>query len=263
MVQQERYALLEISENADSDPEIPGVGSDSDAEDAGRTHGGVAKFAKPLAVLLLLGMAAGIYSVTKSPSGVAGAQPSSQNYDEAHENLLYEEGEDSTPSPGSSTVSGMLSIQSSDPGQFANDPAAQQAVTETIAAIAGVPVSTVKDVSMTTVNGEVQASFTITVPAGQADDVAAQISSSTPESDSAILSEKLDDAGLSATYPNSKVTAAEAAPTPGPTPAPTTDPCVTTTGNPCVTTSAPAPGPTPVNPCGTTPAPGMFKRIFR
>merc|ERR1719240_410687 len=104
---------------------------------------------------------------------------------------------------------------------------------------------------MTTVNGEVQASFTITVPAGQADDVADTISNSTPESDSAILSEKLDDAGLSATYPDSKVTAAEAAPTPGPTPAPTTDPCVTTPANPCVRTSAPAPGPTPVNPCGT------------
>merc|ERR1719401_3413451 len=194
-------------------------------------------------------MAAGIYSVTKAPSRVAGAQPSNKNYDEAHENLFYEEAEDSTPSPGSSTVSGMLSIQSSDPGQFANDPAALQSVTETIAAIAGVPASTVGDVSMTTVNGEVQASFTITVPAGQADDVAAQISSSTPESDSAILSEKLDDAGLSATYPNSKVTAAEAAPGPGPTPAPTTDPCVTTPG--------PKPGPTPAptnDPCDTTPA---------
>merc|ERR1739838_127534 len=144
----------------------------------------------------------------------------------------------STPPPESATVTGVLSIEVANPDQFASDKAALEAVTKTVAEIAGVPVSAIEDVKMGNVDGIVKADFTINVPADQADQVADKIKNSTPESDSAILSEKLDDAGISATYPDAKVTNAEAeVPTPAPTPAPT-----------------PGPAPTPTPGCTDTPS---------
>jgi len=241
MVRESNYALLQVGETVDRDPENVDIGSTSNDEHTGSTRGGVTKFAKPLAVLLLLGMAVGIYSVANSPSGVAGVQPSDKEYGEANENLFYEVAEDlggSTPPPESATVTGVLSIEVANPDQFASDQAALEAVTKTVAEIAGVPVSAIEDVKMVNVDGIVKADFTINVPADQADQVADKIKNSTPESDSAILSEKLDDAGISATYPDAKVTNAEAeVPTPAPTPAPT-----------------PGPTPTPTPGCTDTPS---------
>merc|ERR1740129_2414030 len=144
------------------------------------------------------------------------------------------------PEPTLASVTGKLSLEVLNPDKFAADQKALEAVTKCVAAIAGVLASAVRDVRMTTVNGEVEVSYTIRVPEGEANQVADRISNSTPESDTAILSEKLDDAGISATYPDSKVTGAEAEPAPTPTPAPTPGP-----------TPAPTPGPTP----GPTPAP--------
>merc|ERR1740129_2739695 len=129
-----------------------------------------------------------------------------------------------TPAPTLASVTGKLSLEVLNPDKFAADQKALEAVTKCVAAIAGVLASAVRDVRMTTVNGEVEVSYTIRVPEGEANQVADQISNSTPESDSAILSEMLDDAGISATYPDSKVTRAEAEPTPTPTPAPTPGP---------------------------------------
>merc|ERR1712224_176605 len=110
-------------------------------------------------------------------------------------------------------------------------------------------------------NGNVKVVYTIDAPDGKTDEVAQRINSSTPEADSQILSEQIAAAGLSATYPDTKVNSANA--TPGPTP----NPCDITTApgpTPCDTTMAPGPtpaptpGPTPapVNPCGTTSVPG-------
>jgi len=300
MVQQNKYTLLQTNGTADIDPEDVSSGFASYDEEAASSRVGVTKYAKALSVLLLLGMAVGIYSVANSPAGVVGAQPSGNEYEEAHNNLFYEVGEDvdSTPPPQSGTVVGQLGLSVSSPDAFANDPGAYQAVKETIGEIAGVPPSAVTDVELVSVNGIVQANFKITPPAGRtAAEVAAQVSNSSPESDSAILSEKIADAGLSATYPDAKVTAVQAAvegattpapvtttpvnpcaTTPAPTPAPVTtvpvNPCTTTPAptpapvttvpvNPCITTSAPTPAPTPVSPCDTTPAPTIFGRIFR
>merc|ERR1719499_232272 len=116
-------------------------------------------------------------------------------------------------------------------------------------------------------NGQVRADFKIDVPADTADSVAARISNSTPEADSKILSDEIAAAGLSATYPETKVLTATAD-------APTPNPCATTPGpnpgpNPCVTTPGPVTTPPsvttpmPVNPCDTTQAPGILARMFR
>merc|ERR1712222_306007 len=101
-----------------------------------------------------------------------------------------------------------------------------------------------------------QAVYTINAPEGNTNAVAEKINSSTPEADSQILTQKIADAGLSATYPDTSVQTASA--TPGPTP----NPCDTTTlaPNTCDTTVAPgpAPGPAPApGPGDTTKAPGM------
>merc|ERR1740129_818675 len=76
-------------------------------------------------MLVLLAVAAGIYSVTSSPPKVTQAQPSDN---EAVVNQFYEVAQDtdSTAPPGV-TVVGQLRMQVSDPSQFANDPAAGQA----------------------------------------------------------------------------------------------------------------------------------------
>merc|ERR1740122_432976 len=116
----------------------------------------------------------------------------------------------------------------------------------------GVPVSAVKDVKMFPVlgaSGEVQADFKIDALGDTANDVVDQISSSTPEANSQILSAAIAAAGLSAEYPETKVLMISA----------TANPCDTTTApvNPCATTLAPE------NPCGTTQAPGMLARLFR
>merc|ERR1712048_744408 len=132
-----------------------------------------------------------------------------------------------------------------------NDPEALQAVKESIARIADVPVSAVTDVQMLSMsgdNGNVKVLYTIDAPDGNTDAVAQRINSSTPEADSQILSEQIAAAGLSATYPDTKVNSVNA--TPGPTP----NPCDTTTA------SGPTPGPTwrptpAPNPCDTTPNP--------
>merc|ERR1712060_583244 len=106
-----------------------------------------------------------------------------------------------------------------------------------------------------------QAVYTIDAPDGNTDAIAEKINNSTPEADSAILSEKIAASGISATYPETKVVTIDA--TPGPTP------------NPCDTTLAPGPSPAPTpppnpcdttlapNPCDTTQAPGMLARLFR
>jgi len=92
MVRPFSYApLLEVA--AASNPEHVYVESASAADVAAR--GGATRFAKPLAVLLLLGVAAGIYSVTKSPSGVAGSQPSDKSHDQSLEHTFYEVEQDS------------------------------------------------------------------------------------------------------------------------------------------------------------------------
>merc|ERR550525_1426741 len=109
-------------------------------------------------------------------------------------------------------------------------------------------------------NGQVRADFKIDVPADTTESVAARISSSTPEADSKILSDEIAAAGLSATYPETKVVTATAevptpnpcVTTPGPNPGP--NPCITTPGP--VTTSPPGTTPVPVNPCDTTPGSG-------
>merc|ERR1712032_981643 len=126
------------------------------------------------------------------------AQPSNQ----ASEAQFYEVSEDTADStaPPGVTVVGQLRMQVSDPAKFAKDPAAMQAVKESIAKIAGVPVSAVKGVKMFPVSGAsgmVQADFKIDVPADNA--------------------------------------SATASPTPGPE-----NPCATTSApeNPCGTTQA-------------------------
>merc|ERR1740121_1711172 len=97
--------------------------------------------------VLLVG-AVGIYSVARSTSDIAPAQPSDNGYDEAGDNRFYEVAQDdSTPAPDT-TVSGQLLMQVSNPAQFANDPSALNAVKESIAKIAGVPVTAVTDVTM-------------------------------------------------------------------------------------------------------------------
>merc|ERR1740129_865779 len=121
-------------------------------------------------MLVLLAVAAGIYFVTSSPPKVTQAQPSDN---EAVINQFYEVAQDtdSTAPPGV-TVVGQLRMQVSDPSQFANDPAALQAVKQSIAKIAGVPASAVKDLKMFPVvgaSGVVQADFNIDVPAENVD----------------------------------------------------------------------------------------------
>merc|ERR1719476_519871 len=208
-------------------------------------------------MMVLLVGAVGIYSMTSSTPGVTKAQPS----DRASEALLYEVSEDAADStaPPGVTVVGQLRMQVSDPAQFAKDPAAMQAVKESIAKIAGVPVSAVRDVKMFPVSGAsgmVQADFKIDVTADKADQVVERVSSSTPEADSKILAGEIAAAGLSAKYPVTKVVTIGATLNPCDT---TPLPASTTPGpvNPCVTTSAPA------NPCGTTQAAGVFAKIFR
>merc|ERR1719174_2223493 len=195
-------------------------------------------------MLVLLVGAVGIYSMASSTAEVTKAQPSNQ----ASEAQFYEVSEDTADStaPPGVTVVGQLRMQVSDPAKFAKDPAAMQAVKESIDKIAGVPVSAVRDVKMFPVSGAsgmVQADFKIDVPSDNASQVVERISSSTPEADSKILSDEIAAAGLSGKYPETKVVEANA----------TTNPCTTpnpsTTPNPCATTPAPA------NPCGTTSAP--------
>merc|ERR1712222_13194 len=185
-----------------------------------------------------------------STAEVMKAQPSNQ----ASEAQFYEVSEDTADStaPPGVTVVGQLRMQVSDPAKFAKDLAAMQAVKESIAKIAGVPVSAVKDVKMFPVSGAsgmVQADFKIDVPADNADQVVERISSSTPEADSKILAGEIAAAGPSAKYPETKVVMISAS----------TNPCDTTPGpeNPCATTSAPE------NPCGTTQATGVLAKIFR
>merc|ERR1719517_1693 len=201
-------------------------------------------------MLVLFVGAVGIYSMASSTAEVTKAQPSNQ----ASEAQFYEVSEDTADStaPPGVTVVGQLRMQVSDPAKFAKDPAAMQAVKESIAKIAGVPVSAVKDVKMFPVSGAsglVQADFKIDVPSDNADQGVERISSSTPEADSKILAGEIAAAGLSAKYPETKVVMISAS----------TNPCDTTPGpeNPCATTSAPA------NPCGTTQATGVLAKIFR
>jgi len=288
MVREDAYALLQVSETADSGPEDVESAFASNDGAARTTRAGVTKYTKALAVLLLVGVGIGIYSVANSHPGATG-QVDEKEYEEDHSNAFYEVSEDvDTTAPAqSSTVEGQLGLSVGNPDAFANDPQALLAVKESIAEIAGVPVSAVQDVNLVTVNGAVQANFKIDVPAGQGDQVADQISSSDPNADSAILSQKIADAGLSATYPDAKVTEAEATPvtattTQAPvTPSTTTplSPCVTTStnpgtpapANPCATTLVPNGNPcgttaAPVNPCATTPAPtgfGRLSQVFR
>jgi len=290
MAREAKYGLLQ------ADTDIESVAGGLAAHDGGAvmTRGGATKYVKLLAMFVLLVGAVGIYSVASSTSEIAPAQPSDNGYDEAGDNRFYEVAQDdSTPAPDT-TVSGQLLMQVSNPAQFANDPSALNAVKESIAKIAGVPVTAVTDVTMVAdSNGQVRADFKIDVPADTADSVAAAISSSTPEADSKILSDEIAAAGLSATYPETTVVTATAeVPTPNPCvttagPNPGPNPCVTTPGpvtipppvttampvNPCDTTpgSVTTPGPVnpcgttvaPANPCDTTQAPGMLARIFR
>merc|ERR1719401_58364 len=101
--------------------------------------------------------------------------------------------------------------------------------------------------SMSGGSGNLQAVYTIDVPDGSANEVAQRLTSSSPDADSQILSDKIAAAGLSATYPETKVVSVSA--TPGPTTAP--NPCDTTTlaptpaPNPCDTTTAAGPTPAP------------------
>merc|ERR1719237_366953 len=208
-------------------------------------------------MLVLLVGAVGIYSMASSTAEVTKAQPSNQ----ASEAQFYEVSEDTADStaPPVVTVVGQLRMQVSDPAQFAKDPAAMQAVKKSIAKIAGVPVSAVRDVKMFPVSGAsgmVQADFKIDLPADNADQVVQRISSSTPEANSKILAGEIAAAGLSATYPVTKVVTIGATVNPCDT---TPGPASTTPGpvNPCVTTAAPA------NPCATTQAAGVFAKIFR
>merc|ERR1740121_949373 len=228
-------------------------------------------------MLVLLVGAVGIYSMTSSTAEVKKVQPSIQ----ASEAQFYEVSEDTADStaPPGVTVVGQLRMQVSDPAKFAKDPAAMQAVKESIAKIAGVPVSAVKDVKMFPVSGAsgmVQADFKIDVPADNADQVVERISSSTPEADSKILAGEIAAAGLSAKYPETKVVMISASLNPCDTTPGPENPCDTTSApeNPCDTTSAPAsptPGPenpcattsAPENPCGTTQATGVLAKIFR
>merc|ERR1719373_41715 len=140
-------------------------------------------------MLVLLVGAVGIYSMTSSNAEAKKVQPSIQ----ASEAQFYEVSEDTADStaPPGVTVVGQLRMQVSDPAKFAKDPAAMQAVKESIAKIAGVPVSAVKDVKMFPVlgaSGVVQADFKIDAPGDTANEVVDQISSSTPEANSQILS---------------------------------------------------------------------------
>merc|ERR1719226_263629 len=191
-------------------------------------------------MLVLFVGAVGIYSKASSTTEVTKAQPSNQ----ASEAQFYEVSEDTadSTSPPGVTVVGQLRMQVSDPAKFAKDPAAMQAVKESIAKIAGVPVSAVKDVKMFPVSvasGLVQADFKIDVPSDNADQVVERISSSTPEANSKILAGEIAAAGLSATYPVTKVVTIGA------------------TVNPCDTTAGPA------SPCATTQAAGLFAKVFR
>merc|ERR1719413_175993 len=78
-------------------------------------------------MLVLLVGAVGIYSMASSTAEVTKAQPSYE---------VSEDTADSTAPPGV-TVVGQLRMQVSDPAKFAKDPAAMQAVKESIAKIAG------------------------------------------------------------------------------------------------------------------------------
>jgi len=171
MAQGAKYELIQVGETLDVDLEKAGSGSAANYGRAVTAHGGMTKYVSIVAMLLLAGAAA-IYSVTSSPPKVTQAYPSDN---EAVVNQFYEVAQDtdSTAPPGV-TVAGQLRIQVSDPSQFANDPAALQAVKQSIAKIAGVPASAVKDVKMFPVvgaSGVVQADFKIDVPAENADQV--------------------------------------------------------------------------------------------
>jgi len=257
MARESKYVLLQVGETPLTDLEDVGRGSEPHEEAAVLARGGAGKYVKMFAMLVLLVGAVGIYSMASSTAEVTKAQPSNQ----ASEAQFYEVSEDTADStaPPGVTVVGQLRMQVSDPAKFAKDPAAMQAVKESIAKIAGVPVSAVKDVKMFPVSGAsgmVQADFKIDVPADNADQVVERISSSTPEADSKILAGEIAAAGLSAKYPVTKVVTIGATLNPCDT---TPLPASTTPGpvNPCVTTSAPA------NPCGTTQAAGVFAKIFR
>jgi hypothetical protein len=255
MARESSYALIQVGETSEADLEDVANGSATYDGGSLSTRVGTTKYAKLLALVVLLVGAVGIYSIANSPPDTVRAQPNDKGYDEASNNRFYEVAEDTdtTASPDLGTVVGQLLMQVSKPDEFANDAAALQAVKETIAEIAGVPVSAVRDVKMVPVsggNGEVRADFTVDVSADQANQVSDRISNSTPEADSAILSNRIKAAGLSATYPETKVvevTASVATTTQTPV-----NPCVTTV-NPCVTTLAPTTA--PVNPCATTLAP--------
>jgi len=267
MARESKYVLLQVGENPLTDLEDVGRGSEPHEEAAVLARGGAGKYVKMFAMLVLLVGAVGIYSMASSTAEVTKAQPSNQ----ASEAQFYEVSEDTADStaPPGVTVVGQLRMQVSDPATFAKDPAAMQAVKESIAKIAGVPVSAVKEVKMFPVSGAsgmVQADFKIDVPADNADQIVERISSSTPEADSKILAGEIAAAGLSAKYPETKVVMISAS----------MNPCDTTPGpeNPCDTTSAPAsptPGPenpcattsAPENPCGTTQATGVLAKIFR
>jgi len=263
MAREVSYGLLSVSETSDTDLEDVGSGSAEHDGQAVKTRGGATKYVKMFAMLVLLVGAVGIYSVASSPPKVMKEKTS----DEAGDNRFYEVGEDTTAPPDSTAppgvpVAGQMRMQVSDPAQFANDPGALQAVKESIAKIAGVPVSAVKDVKMFPVlgaSGVVQADFKIDAPGDTANDVVDQISSSTPEANSQILSAAIAAAGLSAKYPETKVLMISATANPCDTTTSPENPCATTLApvNPCVTTLAPE------NPCGTTQAPGMLARLFR
>merc|ERR1712032_1190617 len=156
---------------------------------------------------------------------------------------VSEDTADSTAPPGV-TVVGQLRMQVSDPAKFAKDPAAMQAVKESIAKIAGVPVSAVKGVKMFPVSG----------------------ASGMVQADFKILAGEIAAAGLSAKYPETKVVMISASMNPCDTTPGPENPCDTTSAtasptagpeNPCATTSAPE------NPCGTTQATGVLAKIFR
>jgi len=263
MAREAKYGLIQLSESLNTDLEDVCSGSSAHERRAVTTHGRTTKHVKIFALLVLLVGAVWIYSMTSSTPEVSQATASN----EAGEDRFYEVGEDTTAPPDSTappgvTVVGQMRMQVSDPDQFASDPAALQAVKKSIAKIAGVPVSAVKDVKMFPVSGAsgmVQADFKIDVPGDNADKVVERISSSTPEANSNILSAEIAAAGLSAKYPETKVVMINATANPcDTTPAPQ-NPCDTTSApaNPCATTLAPQ------NPCGTTQAPGMLARLFR
>jgi len=254
MAPETKYAPIPVRDPFNRDPEDVGSRSDSNDEEAVSMLCGVAQYAKPLSVLLLLGIVVSTCLVVKSPSGVTRANFSDKEYDEPGNNLLYEVAEDGTTTapPQSSTVVGHLSLVVSNRTALTHDAKALKAVQQTIAQIAGVLAYIVTDVRQIPINGVVKADFKMTVSAENATRISDRISNSALAADSAILSKNIAAAGLSKAYPVTKVVVAEAS-----VEGASTTPCLSTTVGPCATTMAPAVNlcdTTPANPCVTTPA---------